>query len=94
MGMLPVVVINQLAMIVAFMPPLKIIILLGSEGMPAYLAVIFGELFRNALIIYLGVGAVLFLLIYFIGGRLVIYSPVEDGKIHLGPSDAGSTGAN
>lgn len=70
-GMLPVVVVNQVAMIVAFMLPLKIIILLGSEGMPAYLAVVFGDLSRNTLIIYLGIGAVLFLLVYLIGGRLV-----------------------
>lgn len=70
-AMLPVVLVNQVSMILAFMLPLKIIILLGSDGMPRYLRVFFSEMSRDTLIMYLGLSAFCFLLIYMLGNRVV-----------------------
>ena len=70
-GAIPMVVISQLTMILAFMLPLKIIILLGSDRVPRYLAVVFPEMSRDAMILYLGIGALVFLGTHVLSDRLV-----------------------
>ncbi len=67
----PMVVISQLTMILAFMLPLKIIILLGSDRVPRYLAAIVPEMSRDSMILYLGIGALVFLVTHVLSDRLV-----------------------
>lgn len=73
---------SQLALLLAFFLPLKVLILLGSSGMPRYLPETWKQVGLENLVIYLSAGAVGFYLIYLTTEK-VIYFFVERGASSL-----------
>ncbi|NDY96295.1 ABC transporter ATP-binding protein [Wenzhouxiangella limi] len=63
---MPLVVINQVSFILMFMLPLKIIIMLGTEGIPRYMQFFVTQETRQAWIIYLSLGIVGFFILYLV----------------------------
>jgi hypothetical protein len=77
-----VTLISQIALLLAFFLPLKVIILLGSSGTPRYFPLTWQALERNHLIIGLAVGSVGFYLLYLLAEKMVIFCS-ERGAKHL-----------
>ena len=70
--------IAQITSLLSFFMPLKIIILLGSEGMPRYLPPAFSQIDRNLLIAWLSAATVGFFLLSLLAHKLI------DKSIDLG----------
>ncbi|WP_018875698.1 hypothetical protein [Thioalkalivibrio sp. ALE31] len=63
--------VSQIGMLLAFFLPLKVIILLGSEGIPRYLPPVFEQYDRDSLIIWLSIATIAFYLLH-LGAERVI----------------------
>ncbi|WP_208854108.1 DUF308 domain-containing protein [Thioalkalivibrio sp. ALJ1] len=63
--------VSQLSMLLAFFLPLKVIILLGSDGIPRYFPPAFEQFDRNALIVWLSIATVAFYALYLLAERIV-----------------------
>jgi hypothetical protein len=74
--------ISQVSLLLAFFLPLKVIILLGSPGIPRYFPSSWQSLDRNYLVISLAASAAGFYLLYLLAERLIIYGS-ELGARHL-----------
>ncbi|WP_018947723.1 hypothetical protein [Thioalkalivibrio sp. AKL17] len=74
--------VSQLSMLLAFFLPLKVIILLGSDGIPRYFPPAFEQVDRDQLIISLSVATILFYLLYLGSERLVEWG-AERGAARL-----------
>ncbi len=61
---MPLVVINQVSFILMFMLPLKVIIMIGAEGIPRYMRFFVTEETREQWIIYLAAATIGFFVIY------------------------------
>ncbi len=64
-------IVSQLARLLAFFLPVKIIILIGSDGVPRYFPRAFLEYEREPLVIWLGVATVGFYITYLIAEKVV-----------------------
>ncbi|WP_017926882.1 hypothetical protein [Thioalkalivibrio sp. HL-Eb18] len=64
-------VVSQVALLLAFFLPLKVIILLGSDGIPRYFPPAFAQVERDHLILWLTMATVAFYLLYLIAERVV-----------------------
>ncbi|WP_026331428.1 hypothetical protein [Thioalkalivibrio sp. ALE11] len=62
----------QLSLLLAFFLPLKVIILLGSDGIPRYFPPSFAEFDRDALILWLSAATVGFYILYLVADRIGI----------------------
>lgn len=62
---------SQVAHLLAFFLPLKIVILLGSEGIPRYFPASFAQFDRDLLVVLLGVATVGFFVSHIIAERLI-----------------------
>jgi len=60
----PVVLVNQVSLILALMLPLKVIIMLGSDGVPRYFRFFMTEETRNAWMLFFAASAIGFFLLY------------------------------
>ncbi len=65
--------VSQLAMLLAFFLPIKVVILLGSTGVPRYFPPAMAEMDRDALIIALGVAAVGVYLLHLFAERVIAW---------------------
>ncbi|WP_018878724.1 hypothetical protein [Thioalkalivibrio sp. ALE28] len=63
--------VSQLSMLLAFFLPLKVIILLGSDGIPRYFPPAFEQFDRDALIVWLSAATVAFYGLYLLAERVV-----------------------
>lgn len=63
--------ISQLSMLLAFFLPLKVLILLGSEGIPRYFPPMFEHFDRNALIVWLSVATIAFYALHLLAERII-----------------------
>ncbi|MFY0992595.1 hypothetical protein [Halomonas sp. C05BenzN] len=72
---------SQVSHLLAFFLPLKIVILLGSEGMPRYFPPSFAQFDRDLLVVLLGVATVGFFLAHALSERLIDW--VTTGAAHL-----------
>ncbi|WP_018649220.1 MULTISPECIES: hypothetical protein [unclassified Thioalkalivibrio] len=63
--------VGQVSMLLAFFLPLKVIILLGSEGIPRYFPPAFAAVERDALIVWLSLAAVGFYGLYLVADRII-----------------------
>ena len=61
----------QISMLLAFFLPLKVIVLLGSEGIPRYFPPAFAAVERDALIVWLSLAAVGFYGLYLLADRVI-----------------------
>lgn len=68
---IPTVVVSQVAMILAFMLPLKIIILIGSDGIPRFLSFFMTEETKNQWVIYLCLLSVGMFLLHLLANRIL-----------------------
>lgn len=66
--------VSQVSMLLAFFLPLKVIILLGSEGVPRYFPPSFGQLDRDTLILFLSLATIAFYALYLLADRLVQFA--------------------
>jgi len=74
--------VSQITLLLAFLLPLKVIILLGSNSMPGYLPQSWQELGRENLVIFLAVSAVGFYLLHLMAEKMVgIWA--EQGAVRL-----------
>ncbi|ADE13594.1 hypothetical protein Nhal_0404 [Nitrosococcus halophilus Nc 4] len=62
---------NQLSIVLAFFLPLKVIILVGSEGVPRYLRAFVTEENKNEFIVWFAIGAFVFYLLFLLTGYLM-----------------------
>ncbi len=63
-GVVLFTLVSQLSMLLAFFLPLKVIILLGSDGIPRYFPPAFEQFDRDALIVWLSIATVAFYALY------------------------------
>lgn len=63
--------VSQVAVLLAFFLPLKVVILLGSEGMPRYFPAAFAEVDRDFLVVSLSVATVAFYCLHLLAERVV-----------------------
>ncbi|GGY76380.1 hypothetical protein [Marinobacter zhanjiangensis] len=78
--------VSQIASLLSFFLPLKIIILLGSEGMPRYFPAAFAQLDRDVLIAWLSAATIGFFLLSLLAEKLIARATdVAAGKL-LGKS--------
>lgn len=63
--------VSQMAMLAASFLPLKVIIMLGSEGVPRYFPAFFTALGRDVLISFLSAGTVGFFLVHLVSERVI-----------------------
>lgn len=66
-------IISQLAKVIAFLLPLKIILLIGSPGVPRYFPAAFQSMDRESLVIGLGLSALGFYVTYMIAEKTVAH---------------------
>ena len=69
---IPTVALNQLFFILSMMLPLKVIILIGSDGIPRFLRFLMTEQSKQQWIVYLFGLAVAFFLLYLLTNRLLV----------------------
>ena len=81
LGSMPLVVINQVSFILMFMLPLKIIIMIGAEGIPRYMRFFVTEETREQWIIYLCLATVGFFLIYLVTDVILNRLGARGGKL-------------
>lgn len=74
--------ISQIAMLLAFFLPIKVVILLGSTGIPGYFPSVLAEIDRNTLIIALSISAIGAYLLYLLSERVIVWSS-DFGARHL-----------
>jgi len=68
---LPLFLLNQVAFVLSFLLPLKVIIMLGSEGVPRYFRFFMTEETRSSWMIALAAGSIGFFVVYFASGRIL-----------------------
>ncbi|MDO3387354.1 hypothetical protein QWI17_16050 [Gilvimarinus sp. SDUM040013] len=68
---IPATLVSQVAMLLAFLLPLKVLILIGSDRIPRYLSQDFIEVDRNTLILALSIATPAFYIIHLVMERLV-----------------------
>ncbi|WP_191167197.1 hypothetical protein [Halomonas sp. ML-15] len=66
--------VSQLSILLAFLLPLKVIMLLGSTGIPRYFPSSFADFDRDPLVIALSLTAVAFYLLYLLAEKVIAYS--------------------
>jgi len=74
--------VSQIALLLAFFLPLKVVILLGSPGIPSYFPAAWQALERSPLVIFLSLGAVVFYLLYLIADKVIVFY-AEKGAMEL-----------
>ncbi|WP_019583471.1 hypothetical protein [Thioalkalivibrio sp. ALE16] len=74
--------VSQIALLLAFFLPLKVIILLGSDGIPRYFPPAFERVDRDALIIWLTIATIAFYLLYLLAERVIAWG-AERGATRL-----------
>ena len=67
----PVFLVNQVSFVLAFLLPLKVIIMLGSDGVPRYFRFFMTEETRSAWMVGLAGGALGFFVLYFVSGEVL-----------------------
>ncbi|WFM69802.1 hypothetical protein [Halomonas sp. CKK8] len=65
--------VSQFSILLAFLLPLKIIMLLGSDGIPRYFPSFFADYDRDILVVVLGLAAFGFYLVYFVAEKVIYY---------------------
>ncbi|WP_337133530.1 hypothetical protein, partial [Staphylococcus aureus] len=65
--------VSQFSILLAFLLPLKILMLLGSTGVPRYFPTVFANYDRDVLVIVLSLAAIGFYLMYFVAEKLIVY---------------------
>jgi hypothetical protein len=70
-GVVVFTLVSQLSMLVAFFLPLKVVILLGSDGLPSKLPGMLAQLDRDTLIVAMSVGAALFYGVHLVSNELI-----------------------
>ena len=69
---IPTVAVNQVSFILSMMLPLKVIILIGSDGIPRFLRFLMTEQSKQQWIVYLFGLSVAFFLLYLLTNRLLV----------------------
>ncbi len=64
---------SQIATLLASFLPLKVVILLGSEGIPRYFPATFAEIDRDILIAFLSISTLGFFLLHLLAERLIVW---------------------
>lgn len=67
----PLFLVNQVSFVLSFLLPLKVIILLGSEGVPRYFRFIMTEETRSGWMVALAGAAIGFFVVYFVSGKIL-----------------------
>ncbi|WP_018865183.1 phosphotransferase [Thioalkalivibrio sp. ARh3] len=75
--------VSQLSMLLAFFLPLKVIILLGSDGIPRYFPPAFEQFDRDSLIVWLSAATVAFYGLYLLAERIVEFGGERGSKTLL-----------
>lgn len=84
LGSIIATVLAQLFLLVGFLLPLKVVLLLGSDHVPAYFPAFLRERGRDWLIVTLSTASVLFYLLHLLSGKLVeISSAAASGRLLL-----------
>lgn len=78
--------VSQLSMLLAFFLPLKVIILLGSDGIPRYFPPAFEQFDRDALTVWLSAATVAFYALYLLAERIVEFGGERGSKSLLARS--------
>ncbi|WP_019591832.1 phosphotransferase [Thioalkalivibrio sp. ALE20] len=78
--------VSQLSMLLAFFLPLKVIILLGSDGIPRYFPPAFEQFDRDALIVSLSAATIAFYGLYLLAERIVEFGGERGSKTLLARS--------
>ena len=78
--------VSQLSMLLAFFLPLKVIILLGSDGMPRYFPPAFEQFDRDMLIVSLTAATIAFYGLYLVAERVVEFGGERGSKTLLARS--------
>lgn len=78
--------VSQLSMLLAFFLPLKVIILVGSDGIPRYFPPAFEQFDRDALIVSLSAAAIAFYGLYLLAERIVEFGGERGSKTLLARS--------
>ncbi|WP_019024023.1 MULTISPECIES: hypothetical protein [unclassified Thioalkalivibrio] len=78
--------VSQLSMLLAFFLPLKVIILLGSDGIPRYFPPSFEQFDRDSLIVWLSAATVAFYALYLLAERIVEFGGERGSRTLLARS--------
>lgn len=78
--------ISQVSMLLAFLLPLKVVMLLGSSGIPRYFPSSFADFDRDALVVALSLSAVGFYVAYALAEKVVLHSSCRGASLLLGKS--------
>lgn len=68
----PTFLANQVSFVLSFLLPLKVIIMLGSEGVPRYFSSFMTDESRSAWMIALAAGSIGFFVLYFVSSRILV----------------------
>ncbi len=85
-GVVLFTLVSQLSMLLAFFLPLKVIILLGSDGIPRYFPPGFEQFDRDALIVSLSAATIAFYGLYLLAERIVEFGGERGSKTLLARS--------
>ncbi len=85
-GVVLFTLVSQLSMLLAFFLPLKVIILLGSDGIPRYFPPAFEQFDRDALIVWLSIATVAFYALYLVAERIVEFGGERGSRALLARS--------
>ncbi|WP_019594006.1 hypothetical protein [Thioalkalivibrio sp. ALM2T] len=82
-GVVFATLVSQLSMLLAFFLPLKVIILLGSDGIPRYFPPAFEQIDRDALIVWLSAATVAFYGLYLLAERVIAFGAERGARTLL-----------
>lgn len=85
-GVVFATLVSQLSMLLAFFLPLKVIILLGSDGIPRYFPPAFEQFDRDNLIVWLSAATVAFYALYLVAERVIAFGAERGAKTILARS--------
>ncbi len=83
---IPATLVSQISMLLAFLLPLKVLILLGSDGMPRYLAHLPLKVDRDTLILGLCIATPVFFLLHLTMEQMVLWASNQGAKRLLNQS--------
>ena len=93
-GVVVCTIISQLSLTLSFFLPLKVIILLGSSGIPSYFPLSFHKVDKNELVVYLAILSGVFYLLHLCLRFIVNYLAQQGANLLVSKSSKGSLFAN
>lgn len=75
--------VSQITLLLAFLLPLKILMLLGSAGIPRYFPAAFDNVDRNVLVVLLSLSAIGFYIIHHVAERFIVFSADRGSRLLL-----------